>query len=95
MRRLTVVSVAYPLAPVGPDAVGGSEQILTALDRALVAAGHRSIVTRDRGLADCGRTDRLPGPAARPADRRRRHRRRSATGFTAPCSGCCSGPAST
>ena len=54
MRRLTVVSVAYPLAPVGPDAVGGSEQILTALDRALVAAGHRSIVLGNRGLAGRG-----------------------------------------
>ncbi|HWT29642.1 MAG TPA: glycosyltransferase family 4 protein [Propylenella sp.] len=41
---LTVLSVAYPLAPVGPDAVGGSEQILHALDSALVAAGHRSII---------------------------------------------------
>jgi glycosyltransferase involved in cell wall biosynthesis len=43
MRR-TVVSVAYPLAPVGPDAVGGAEQILDRLDRALVRSGHRSIV---------------------------------------------------
>ena len=41
---LTILSVAYPLAPVGPDAVGGAEQVLTQLDRALVAAGHRSIV---------------------------------------------------
>src|ERR1700759_4267205 len=49
MRRLTVLSVAYPLAPVGPDAVGGSEQVLTALDSALVAAGHRSIVLAHEG----------------------------------------------
>ena len=41
---LTVLSVGYALAPVGPDAVGGAEQILSALDRALVTAGHRSIV---------------------------------------------------
>ncbi|CAH2599332.1 Glycosyltransferase family 4 protein [Rhodovastum atsumiense] len=41
---MTIVSVAYPLAPVGPDAVGGVEQVLHTLDRALVAAGHRSIV---------------------------------------------------
>ena len=32
MRRLTILSVAYKLAPVGPDAVGGSEQVLSALD---------------------------------------------------------------
>lgn len=41
---LTVLSVAYPFAAVGPDAVGGAEQVLTALDRALTKAGHRSIV---------------------------------------------------
>ena len=40
---MLVVAVAYPFSPVGPDAVGGAEQILTALDDALVQAGHRSI----------------------------------------------------
>jgi glycosyltransferase involved in cell wall biosynthesis len=44
---LTVLNVAYPFAPVGPDAVGGAEQILSALDRALVENGHRSIVVAD------------------------------------------------
>lgn len=42
--RFTVLNVAYPRAPVGPDAVGGAEQVLTHIDQALVAAGHRSIV---------------------------------------------------
>src|SRR6202000_1092757 len=37
--HLTVLSVAQPLARVGRDAVGGAEQILTMLDRALVEAG--------------------------------------------------------
>jgi len=46
---LTVISVAYPLTPVGPNAVGGSEQILTLLDAALVRAGHRSIVVACEG----------------------------------------------
>ncbi|HEX2255502.1 MAG TPA: glycosyltransferase [Afifellaceae bacterium] len=41
---LTVLSVAYPFAAVGPDAVGGAEQVLWQLDRTLTAAGHRSIV---------------------------------------------------
>jgi CelD/BcsL family acetyltransferase involved in cellulose biosynthesis/glycosyltransferase involved in cell wall biosynthesis len=41
---LTVLSVAYPLAPVGPDAVGGAEQVVAQLDRALTDAGHTSIV---------------------------------------------------
>lgn len=41
---LTVLSVAYPFAPVSADAVGGAEQVLAQLDAAIIAAGHRSIV---------------------------------------------------
>ena len=41
---LTILSVAYPLAPVSQDAVGGAEQMLSHLDHALVRAGHRSLV---------------------------------------------------
>jgi glycosyltransferase involved in cell wall biosynthesis len=41
---LTILSVAYPLAPVSQATPGGSEQVLSTLDRALTAAGHRSIV---------------------------------------------------
>ena len=52
--RLCVLSVAYPLAPVGPDAVGGAEQILTALDHALTRAGHHSIVVACEGSVTCG-----------------------------------------
>ncbi|MBL9025844.1 MAG: hypothetical protein JNL21_26855 [Myxococcales bacterium] len=40
---LTVLNVAFPFAPVGPDSVGGAEQIVSALDAALLRAGHRSI----------------------------------------------------
>lgn len=54
VRKLTVVSVAYPLARVGPDAVGGAEQILSAIDAALVAAGHRSIVVAVEGSEAAG-----------------------------------------
>ena len=46
---LTVLSIAYPFAPVGPDAVGGAEQILCTVDAALVRAGHRSIVIACEG----------------------------------------------
>lgn len=46
---LTVLNVAYPLAPVGPDAAGGAEQVLTHLDRALTQAGHRSLVIACEG----------------------------------------------
>jgi glycosyltransferase involved in cell wall biosynthesis len=41
---LTVLSVAYPFAPVGPDAVGGAEQVLSSIDGALTRANHRSLV---------------------------------------------------
>lgn len=52
--QLNILSVAYPLTPVGPDAVGGSEQILTILDSALVRAGHRSIVVACEGSQPAG-----------------------------------------
>jgi glycosyltransferase involved in cell wall biosynthesis len=51
---LTVLSVAYPFARVGGDAVGGAEQVLSALDAALVAQGHRSIVVASAGSATAG-----------------------------------------
>ena len=53
-RRLTVLNVAYALAPVGPDAVGGAEQVLSAIDRGLVAAGHRSLVVACGGSSVAG-----------------------------------------
>ncbi|GJG86040.1 glycosyl transferase family 1 [Gemmatimonadetes bacterium T265] len=51
---LTVVSVAYALAVVRPDTAGGAEQVLAALDRALVDAGHRSIVVALEGSCTAG-----------------------------------------
>jgi glycosyltransferase involved in cell wall biosynthesis len=42
--RLSVLNIAHPFAPVGFATAGGAEQIVAALDRALCAAGHRSIV---------------------------------------------------
>lgn len=79
MRPLTVLLVAYPLAPVGRDAVGGAEQIVAALDEALTRAGHRSIVIAAAGSRTTGRLVATPAP--RPplddhtrAAARRRHR---------------------
>jgi glycosyltransferase involved in cell wall biosynthesis len=46
---LTVVSIAYPLVPIGPDTVGGTEQVLAMLDEALERHGHRSIVIAPEG----------------------------------------------
>src|SRR5690349_11565555 len=52
--RLTILNVAYPLAPVGPNAVGGAEQVLTHLDAALVCAGHQSLVIAREGSRTAG-----------------------------------------
>jgi glycosyltransferase involved in cell wall biosynthesis len=52
---LHVLSVAYPFASVGADAVGGVEQVLAALDAALVAAGHSSTLLAGRGSHAAGR----------------------------------------
>ncbi|RUV08480.1 glycosyltransferase family 4 protein [Mesorhizobium sp. M1A.F.Ca.IN.020.03.2.1] len=51
---LTVLNGAYPLAPVGLDAVGGAEQVLSMLDHALVRQGHQSIVVACRGSSAAG-----------------------------------------
>jgi len=49
MMPLTILSIAYPLARVMPDAVGGAEQVLSQLDRALTQRGHHSIVVAADG----------------------------------------------
>ncbi|HKH49947.1 MAG TPA: glycosyltransferase family 4 protein [Thermoanaerobaculia bacterium] len=54
MERLTVLQVAYPLARVGPDAVGGAEQVIGALDSSLVRAGHLSLVIACEGSSCAG-----------------------------------------
>ena len=46
---LTILSVAYPFARVGVDAVGGAEQVLTMIDEELGRAGHRSVVIAPEG----------------------------------------------
>jgi glycosyltransferase involved in cell wall biosynthesis len=69
-RPLTVLSVAYPFSPVGPDAVGGAEQVLSLVDSALVRNGHCSIVIAADGSQTAGElcaTPRISGaldPAA-------------------------------
>ncbi|WP_309085187.1 glycosyltransferase family 4 protein [Chelativorans sp.] len=69
---LAVLSVAYPFAPVGPDAVGGAEQVLSALDEALVRHGHRSLVIACEGSKPAGELVPLPVPAG-PIDEAVRH----------------------
>jgi|SRR5438105_601295 len=58
--KLTVLNVAYPLAPVGPDAVGGAEQVLTQLDAALARQGHESVVIACEGSKVAGTLISVP-----------------------------------
>lgn len=58
--KLTVLNVAYPLAPVGPHEVGGAEQVLSRLDRALTSVGHNSIVIATSDSTVYGRHVQIP-----------------------------------
>jgi len=57
---LTILTVAYPLAPVGIDAGGGAEQIAAALDIGLARAGHRSLVVACAGSRVAGELIEVP-----------------------------------
>ena len=57
---LRILSVAYPLAPVRRNAVGGAEQILAEIDAALVERGHRSLVIACEGSQTKGELIALP-----------------------------------
>ncbi|TMI98974.1 MAG: glycosyltransferase family 4 protein, partial [Alphaproteobacteria bacterium] len=78
---LTVLNIGYALAPVGPDVAGGAEQVLSALDHALVAAGHRSIVVAPEGSQTAGAfvaTASLPTPFTEDARQFMQERQREA-----------------
>lgn len=57
---MTVLSVAYPLFPVGPDSAGGAEQILFLLDREIVRSARRSLVIAAPGSTITG--ELIAGP---------------------------------
>lgn len=59
---LTVLSVAFPFAPVGPCGVGSAERILAELDAALVAEGQRSLVVACAGSLVAGELFSAPMP---------------------------------
>lgn len=70
---LTVLSVGYPFAPVSPDPVGGAEQVLARLDRALVGAGHVSLVIAPEGSVVAGTLLPVPPVAGEIGEANRRH----------------------
>lgn len=80
---LTILSVAYPLAPVSLDAVGGAEQVMSQLDHALTQAGHRSIVVACAGSRAAGTLVEVPKVEGQLdtawAEAHERHRRAVAT----------------
>jgi len=51
---LTVLGVAYPFAPVQPDAIGGAEHVVMMLDSHLVRAGHAPILLASEGSRSAG-----------------------------------------
>lgn len=57
---LTVLSVGYPFALVDRDPVGGAEQVLARIDRALVEARCRSVVIAPEGSRPAGELIALP-----------------------------------
>lgn len=57
---LKVLNVAYPLAPVCLDAVGGAEQVLAQLDRALHESAQCSLVVALAGSRVRGRLIEIP-----------------------------------
>jgi glycosyltransferase involved in cell wall biosynthesis len=68
----SVLSVAYPLTQVGEDAAGGSEQVLTSLDRGLTLAGHQSLVIAAEGSSVQGTLIPSPLPRGKIDERERR-----------------------
>jgi len=84
---MRILLVAYPLAPVSPDPVGGSEQVLAQLDRALNAAGHRTTIIAQAGSTTVGRLHSIPaepGPIDEPMRHRAHHAMRAAIAAQAP-----------
>ena len=61
--HLKVLSIAFPFAPVSPQAVGGAEQVLSSLDQELCAAGHTSLVLACEGSAVSGTLFPFPLPS--------------------------------
>ncbi len=71
----TILSVAYPFAPISSDPVGGAEQVLAHLDRAIAQRGWTSLVIACEGSSTVGELITVPSAAGEitPAARKRAH----------------------
>jgi glycosyltransferase involved in cell wall biosynthesis len=69
---LRVLSVAYPFAPVAPDAVGGAEAVLARIDAGLCERGASSAVVARAGSSVRGRLYAVPPCEGPLTDERRR-----------------------
>lgn len=70
---MRILSVGYPLLPVGPDSAGGAEQILYLLDRGIVQAGHESVVAAACGSQVFGELVATPRSGSEITDEQRRN----------------------
>lgn len=58
-----MLSVGFPFATVGPEAVGGAEVVLSEIEKALPSLGFRSVVVAREGSAPLGRLYATPAVA--------------------------------
>ncbi len=70
--RLTVLNVCYPFARLTPDPVGGAEQVLMHLDRAIIEAGCRSLLIAPEGSQTVGELIPIGGDTTSLSERARR-----------------------
>jgi glycosyltransferase involved in cell wall biosynthesis len=68
---LTVLSVGYPFAAVGPDSVGGAEQVMRIVEEAIVRAGHVSLVLAAKGSRCWGSVFEMDVPRGALAEKAR------------------------
>ncbi len=59
---LTILSVAYPFAPVRSNTAGGAEQVLRTIDLGITDLGHNSIVIACSGSEAAGEIIEIPLP---------------------------------
>ncbi|MBV8049793.1 MAG: glycosyltransferase, partial [Acidobacteriaceae bacterium] len=62
---MRILNIAFALAYVGPDAVGGAEQVLAHIEKGQVAAGHESLVV---AAASSHARGRLSGTPSQPEE---------------------------